>query len=165
MQLLHATRTPTHSSYSALRQEIDAFTWVQMHCKTRSAHQHVNGAAHAVLLVLVMHDGPVVQKSLQQMDHQSYEGFTRLSQILVLSAVVQQTITDIQMGRHTTMSWTVDTQQHMQLCWVKMKAILISNSIYISLNSLWMSTLISIIQFISVSIMLLVYSWARAIDT
>lgn len=60
-----------------------------------SPHQHVNCAAHAVLLVLVMHDGPVVQKSLQQTDHQSYKGFASLSQILVLPAVLQQTITDI----------------------------------------------------------------------
>ncbi len=35
MQLLHTIRTPTHSSYSALCQEIDAFTWVQMHRNTQ----------------------------------------------------------------------------------------------------------------------------------
>lgn len=72
-----------HTPVTALSgQETDAFTQVQMHCKTqgfaavmlrretkRSPHQHVNCAAHAVLLVLVMHDGPVVQKSLQQTDH------------------------------------------------------------------------------------------------
>lgn len=28
------------------------------------AYQHVDGAAHAVLLVLVVHDGPVVQQPL-----------------------------------------------------------------------------------------------------
>lgn len=72
-----------HTPVTALSgQETDAFTQVQMHCKTqgfaavmlrretkRSPHQHVNCAAHAVLLVLIVHDGPVVQKSLQQTDH------------------------------------------------------------------------------------------------
>lgn len=31
----------------------------------KHSYEHVDGAAHTVLLVLVMHDGPVVQQPLQ----------------------------------------------------------------------------------------------------
>lgn len=52
-------------------------------------YEHVDGAAHAVLLVLVVHDGPVVQQPLQQTDHQSDEVLARLGQVHVLPAVLQ----------------------------------------------------------------------------
>lgn len=57
----------------------------------RSSYEHVDGAAHAVFLVLVMHDGPVVQQALQQTHHQSDEVLARLGQVHVLPAVLQQT--------------------------------------------------------------------------
>lgn len=56
--------------------------------KQRS-YKHVDSAAHAVLLVLVMHDGPVVQQPLQQTHHQSDEILTRPGQVLVLPAMLQ----------------------------------------------------------------------------
>lgn len=34
-----------------------------------SAHQEVDSAAHAVSLVLVIHDSPVVQETLQEFTH------------------------------------------------------------------------------------------------
>lgn len=55
-----------------------------------ASHQYVDGAAHAVLLVLVVHDGPVVQQSLQQPHHQGDKVLPALSQVLVFSAVLQQ---------------------------------------------------------------------------
>lgn len=55
----------------------------------RASYEHVDGAAHAVLLVLVVHDGPVVQQPLQQTDHQSDEVLARLGQVHVLPAVLQ----------------------------------------------------------------------------
>lgn len=35
----------------------------------KPSYEHVDGAAHAVLLVLVVHDGPVIQQPLQQTNH------------------------------------------------------------------------------------------------
>lgn len=55
------------------------------------SYQHVDSAAHAVFLVLVVHDGPVVQQPLQQTHHQSDEVLARLGQVHVLPAVLQQT--------------------------------------------------------------------------
>lgn len=55
----------------------------------KSSYEHVDRAAHAVFLVLVVHDGPVVQQPLQQTDHESDEVLARLGQVLVLPAVLQ----------------------------------------------------------------------------
>lgn len=57
----------------------------------RASYEHVDSAAHAVFLVLVMHDGPVVQQALQQTHHQSDEVLAWLGQVHVLPAVLQQT--------------------------------------------------------------------------
>lgn len=57
--------------------------------KVEKSYEHVDGAAHAVLLVLVVHDGPVVQQPLQQTHHQGDEVLARLGQVLVLPAVLQ----------------------------------------------------------------------------
>lgn len=69
-----------------------------MGCLSSSAHvcqwlsyQHVDRAAHAVFLVLVMHDGPVVQQTLQQAHYQIDEELAHSSQVLVLPTVLQQT--------------------------------------------------------------------------
>lgn len=56
--------------------------------RTRT-YEHVDGAAHAVLLVLVVHDGPVVQQPLQQTNHQADKVLARLGQVHVLPAVLQ----------------------------------------------------------------------------
>lgn len=55
----------------------------------KESYEHIDSAAHAVLFVLVVHDGPVVQQPLQQTHHQSDEVFARLGQVLVLPAVLQ----------------------------------------------------------------------------
>lgn len=55
----------------------------------KTSYKHVHSAAHAVLLVLVMHDGPVVQQPLQQTHHQRDEILARPGQVLVLPAVLQ----------------------------------------------------------------------------
>lgn len=57
--------------------------------KNKPSYEHVDGAAHAVFLVLIMHDGPVVQQPLQQTNHQSDEVLTCLRQVLVLPAMLQ----------------------------------------------------------------------------
>lgn len=59
--------------------------------RNKPSYEHVYSAAHAVLFVLVVHDGPVVQQPLQQTNHQSDEVLARLGQVLVLPAVLQQT--------------------------------------------------------------------------
>lgn len=58
-------------------------------CRQGPSYQHVDSAAHAVFLVLVVHDGPVVQQPLQQTHHQSDEVLARLGQVHVLPAVLQ----------------------------------------------------------------------------
>ena len=55
----------------------------------KQSYEHVDRAAHAVLLVLVVHDGPVVQQPLQQANHQGDEVLAGLGQVLVLPAVLQ----------------------------------------------------------------------------
>lgn len=55
----------------------------------KPSYEHIDGAAHAVFLVLVVHDGPVVQQPLQQTNHESDEVLARLGQVLVLPAVLQ----------------------------------------------------------------------------
>lgn len=57
--------------------------------KKKQSYEHVDSAAHAVFFVLVVHDGPVVQQPLQQTNHQSNKVLARLSQVLVLPAVLQ----------------------------------------------------------------------------
>lgn len=52
-------------------------------------YQNVNGAAHAVLFVLIVHDGPVVQQSLQQTHHQAHERLATLRQVLVLPTMLR----------------------------------------------------------------------------
>lgn len=53
------------------------------------SYQNIDSAAHAVFLVLVVHDSPVVQQPLQQTDHQGDEVLTRLGQVFVFPAVLQ----------------------------------------------------------------------------
>lgn len=55
-----------------------------------SAHQEVDGAAHAVGLVLVIHDSPVVQEPLQEFAHQLHKVLSRLGQLGVALAAAQQ---------------------------------------------------------------------------
>lgn len=64
---------------------------IRLSTSQRVTDQHVDGAAHAVLLVLVVHDGAVVQQTLQQAHHQGDKVLAAFGQVLVLPAVLQQT--------------------------------------------------------------------------
>lgn len=54
-------------------------------------YEHIDRTAHAVFLVLVMHDGPVVQQPLQQTHYQIDKELAHSCQVLVLPTVLQQT--------------------------------------------------------------------------
>lgn len=56
----------------------------------RFPHQHVDRAAHAVLFVLIMHDGPVIQEPLHQAHDEFYKSFSRFGEVFVLPAVLQE---------------------------------------------------------------------------
>lgn len=55
-----------------------------------SAHQEVDSAAHAVGLVLIIHDSPVVQEPLQEFTHQPHKVLSRLGQLRVALAAAQE---------------------------------------------------------------------------
>lgn len=65
------------------------YYWTYSGTEKKPPYQHVDSAAHAVFLVLVVHDGPVIQQPLQQANHQGDEVLARLGQVLVFPAVLE----------------------------------------------------------------------------
>lgn len=64
----------------------------QVDVNSDAAYQHVDSAAHAVLRTSILRDGSVRQKVLQQAAQQQSQLLSRLGQVSVASAVLQQSV-------------------------------------------------------------------------